>query len=550
MLRRAFYAFLPLILLVALPVALRERPPQPPGDALVLVIVTPNNESIRHEFARGFTQWYQAKYQRAVRIDWRTPGGTSDIVRLLDDQYQGAFRRQWQADHGAAAWTPEVAGAFNNRKLDPSDPKVPEDQRAARAAFLASDVGVGMDLFFGGGQYDHQIQADKGHLVDAGLLKLHPDWFTPAIIPQTWSGETFYDKKGRYYGTCLAAFGICYNPDVLATLPAGQGGPPVHWGDLGAPRLRQLIGLADPTKSGSINKCFEMLIQEQLARRVDAAQAAAPDGKLAPAATQAALAAGWADGLNLIKRIGGNARYFTDSASKIPRDVATGDLAAGMCIDFYGRGEADWTAYQSGAKERVVYVTPQGGSSISVDPIGLLRGAPHRELAVAFIEYVLSTDGQKLWNYKVGTPGGPDRYALRRLPVRRDLYTEPYRPFMSDPQAAPYDEASAFQYHPAWTARYFGLIRVLIRATVLDSDEELRDAWSAILAAGGPERVPQAMAAFDALPFSYAEADEAARRSSPGKDVTPLAALQTVRGWSDFARDHYRQAAALARAGK
>jgi ABC-type Fe3+ transport system substrate-binding protein len=31
------------------------------------------------------------------------------------------------------------------------------------------------------------------------------------------------------------------------------------------------------------------------------------------------------------------------------------------------------------------YVTPAGGSSVSCDPIGLVRGAPHRELAVRFI---------------------------------------------------------------------------------------------------------------------------------------------------------------------
>jgi len=48
-----------------------------------------------------------------------------------------------------------------------------------------------------------------------------------------------------------------------------------------------------------------------------------------------------------------------------------------------------------------------------VDPIALLRGAPHGELARAFIEYVLSPDGQKLWNAKPGTSGGTERFALR-----------------------------------------------------------------------------------------------------------------------------------------
>ena len=37
-------------------------------------------------------------------------------------------------------------------------------------------------------------------------------------------------------------------------------------------------------------------------------------------------------------------RYFTDSGVKIPLDVATGEAAAGMCIDFFGRFEGEYTA--------------------------------------------------------------------------------------------------------------------------------------------------------------------------------------------------------------
>ena len=66
----------------------------------------------------------------------------------------------------------------------------------------------------------------------------------------------------------------------------------------------------------------------------------------APAtAAPALLDAGWAQGMGLIKRIAGNARLVTDSASKVPRDVGRGDAIAGMCIDFYGRSEAEWTRH-------------------------------------------------------------------------------------------------------------------------------------------------------------------------------------------------------------
>ena len=68
----------------------------------------------------------------------------------------------------------------------------------------------------------------------------------------------------------------------------------------------------------------------------------------------------------------------------------------------------------------------------------MLRGAPHPEIALAFIEFVLSPDGQKLWNYRVGTPGGPEKFALRRLPVRKDFYVAANEPYRSDPGIDPY----------------------------------------------------------------------------------------------------------------
>ena len=69
-----------------------------------------------------------------------------------------------------------------------------------------------------------------------------------------------------------------------------------------------------------------------------------------PEPREAAIARGWEAGLQLLIRMAANSRYFTDSASKIPHDVAQGNAAAGMCIDFYGRSYAAdlRTAFRSG----------------------------------------------------------------------------------------------------------------------------------------------------------------------------------------------------------
>ena len=100
------------------------------------------------------------------------------------------------------------------------------------------------------------------------------------------------------------------------------------------------------------------------------------------------------------------------------------------------------TARRRTGKERMHYFNPPGGTSIGTDPIGMLRGAPHPALAKAFIEYVMSLEGQKLWCFKVGAPGGPQKYALRRSPVRRELYALRSMPCTAaTPEVQPYEEA-------------------------------------------------------------------------------------------------------------
>ena len=78
---------LALVATVALPFIL--RPPQATSENAddSLVIITPHNEAIRHEFTTGFKVWYKNKTGRSAQIDWRVIGGTSEIARFLDSEY-------------------------------------------------------------------------------------------------------------------------------------------------------------------------------------------------------------------------------------------------------------------------------------------------------------------------------------------------------------------------------------------------------------------------------------------------------------------------------
>ena len=383
MYRQLMMAFLPLAALIAIPLLLQpkaeDRTRAAKTDAAKVVIITPHSESLRYEFSRAFRKYYQDKYGEEVSIEWRTPGGTSDIVKYIDDRYEAAFRTVWQDDPANGPWTATVAANFDNPKAVAGS-GMPEDALKSRKKFLDSDTGIGIDLFFGGGQYDHQRQAAKGYSINAGIQQKHPEWFDDKVIPYRFSGEIFYDKQGQYYGVCLAAFGICWNNQRIAEMTDKS--PPVKWADLGEPRFFQKIAVADPTKSGSVNKCFEMLIQQQMS------EAFSKDA-------EHGLSSGWANGLNLIKRIAANTRYVTDSASKVPHDVAGGNAAAGICIDFYGRSEAEWAAVQGGGADRMTFMTPENGTSVSADPIQLLRGAPNQRIAIDFIEFVLSLTARK-----------------------------------------------------------------------------------------------------------------------------------------------------------
>ena len=508
-----------LAVVLALPFALKPKKNLLAGADETLVIISPHNEAIRYEFGRAFSEHYKARTGRSVRIDWRIVGGTSEIARYLQGEFYNAFQRHWTAS--GQQWTGEVAQAFTNPEPSP-----------ARQAFLASTAGIGIDLFFGGGTFDFIAQAKAGTLVNSGVIAAHPDWFTETSIPLSVSGEPYYDEQGRWIGTCLAAFGICYNTDSLLRL--GVTTLPASWNDLTNPKFSRQVALADPTKSGSIAKAFEMVIQQQMQEIVGPGEA-----------SEAALAEGWQRGLQLLIKASANSRYFSDSAGKVPMDVSLGDAAIGLCIDFYGRFQSE--AVRIGdAPSRLQYFTPVGGSSVGVDPIGLLRGAPSPELARAFITFVLSLEGQKLWNFRVGTPGGPTRYALRRLPIRKELYAREFTAFRSDPQTLPYEEARSFTYHDAWTGPLFSSLRFIIRVSCIDSHDEQTAAWKALIAAGFP---PEATAAFsDISAIDYATAKNEIRPALRGS--TPLAEVQLAAGLGEHFRTQYRRATQLAKEGR
>jgi hypothetical protein len=260
---------------------------------------------------------------------------------------------------------------------------------------------------------------------------------------------------------------------------------------------------------------------------------------------EAVLALGWTRGLQIIQAASANARYFTDSAPKIPLDVSLGDAAIGMCIDFYGRFQSE-SVRIGDLPSRLQYFTPTGGSSVGVDPIALLRGAPHREAAEEFISFVLSLEGQKLWNFKIGAPGGPHKYALRRLPIRKELYLPEYAQYRSDPDVMPYEDAKHFTYHAAWTASLFRTMAFIIRVICLDLHHEQSTAWQALMKAGFPKEAFKVFTDMSAVNYSEARTTIKSAIDSNNR----INEVRIAKELSDKFRSQYREAARLAQEGR
>lgn len=458
--------------LLVLPFALRPARQADPLGVRRLVVLTPHNEAIRYEMGRGFQRYLRARGQAAVHIDWRNPGGTSEISRYLSSEYRSAFERYFAAKNGRPL-SERGALAFAN----PKQSLTGDDEAAeARRQFLDSNVGIRIDLLFGGGSYEFMTHAAAGRFVDSGILTSRPELFGEQAIPQTVGGVPYWDGQGRWVGVCVSAFGICYNREALGRL--GITRAPKRWSDLADPRLAGHIALVDPSKSGSAGKAFEMMLQQAMSEALARAGTPAPGS----AEEAAALSRGFDDGLRLVRKLAGNSRYFADQASKVSQDVQSGSAAVGTCIDFYGRFDSDLP----GPQQRLGFALPEGGSAMDSDPIALLRGAPSPDLGKSFIDFVIGPEGQAVWSYKRGTPGGPERYALRRTPILPLMFEPERRANLSDPDDNPYVAARSFTYHAAWTGPLFRALSFVIRVMCVDTEVELHEATAALAASPDP----------------------------------------------------------------
>ena len=435
--RRAWFV-LALILVAVTPLIFQKDHHLSRGECdRSLVVVTPHNETIRNEFTHAFQNYWQEKTGEKVYIDWRTPGGTAEVLKVVE---------------------------------------------ASQVASQKRGEAMEIDVFFGGGEYLFETLAKRDLFEPLHVFEKKPEWFaTDGGIPEVYLGERYYSDEKLWTGVCLSQFGICYNTDVLERLGLDA---PQTWDDLGKPEFFGLVAMADPLKSGSVTKAFEMMMQQKIAERLVSIKR--KTGETETDRRNRAVSHGWADGLRLIQRIAANSRYFTDSATKIVHDVAQGEAAVGVCIDFYGRAYQERFREEDGSPGRLQWVAPRMGTSMSADSVAVMKNAAEAELAQGFVEFLLSDAGQLLWSNKVGAKYGPKRRVLGRLPIRPQIYSEANREDFAFPENDAYSNDELLVYLPELTGPMFGVLRVVLKGMCMDVHDELRAAWSELIAAGVP----------------------------------------------------------------
>ncbi|MEO1129338.1 MAG: extracellular solute-binding protein [Planctomycetota bacterium] len=413
-------------LVLGVPFVFRPKSAERPAGAREVIIITPHNEQIRTEFARAFDEWHRAQYGEPAVIEWVQPGGTSEIRKQLQSVY---------------------VNAIANGRLLPD------------GTLGEGESPMPNDILFGGGTYEHgQMKRGVRATPPGADEPISMTISVPMGLEQSqldaWFGENrigsglLYDPEQYWIGTALSGFGIVYNRDILAKLGVDE---PDSWYDMADPALAGWVALADPRLSGSVATTYDSILSNY----------------------------GWEDGWRILRGMGANARYFSNSSPKVPIDVSQGEAGMGVAIDFYGRYQAQAVMQpdETAATSRVGYIDPPGVVMIDADPISILRAGPNPEMARRFVEFVLTDEGQALWQFPVTEEGlGPRTFELRRQPVRREFISAFGDRFVD--KVNPFEVASDVR-----TGAWRSAIGPMMGAFSIDIHADQVKAWRALNAA-------------------------------------------------------------------
>ncbi|MFE8153289.1 ABC transporter substrate-binding protein [Brenneria goodwinii] len=178
------------------------------------------------------------------------------------------------------------------------------------------------------------------------------DLLAPYKSPEaTRYDPSLYDAEGYYYGTKLITTGIAYHRQAPVK--------PASWQDLLKPELKNMTTMPSPLYSGAALIHLATLTN---------------DPQL-----------GW----DYYQKLKENGAMPQGGNGAVLSAISSGSKAYGVLVDFMAIREK-----AKGAP--IEFLFPQEGVSIVTEPVAMMKKAKNPEAAKAFIDFVLSEQGQQL----------------------------------------------------------------------------------------------------------------------------------------------------------
>jgi len=244
----------------------------------------------------------------------------------------------------------------------------------AEKGFPRADVWIG-----GGGMVPFITAANEGLLepyVPKGLENL----------PATRGNLVLRDVEWRWVGAAIIALGYAYNPEKMS-----ESELPKKWEDLADPKWKGEIMMWDPAASGTAM----LFLQAALLR---SRQETGNDE------------AGW----KFLKAFYANMKRYAEEGPPSLM-VSRGEIKIGIHFEHQVlqslQENKDPQVVQE--KMRTLRWTLPPGSPVIVDPIALVKNAPHSENGKKYIDFVMSPEGQAIINeyfFVLDSSFGPPKY--------------------------------------------------------------------------------------------------------------------------------------------
>ena len=373
---------------------------------------------------------------------------------------------------------------------------------SAAISFIKERTTEPVDLFWSSSPDAFEILKKSGHLLKA--FETLGDW-GPRI-----GSYPLDDPDGYYKGCAISGYGIVWNSDYLSNRNLPK---PTQWADLANPIYKRHIGMSAPSRSGTTHLFVESILQSQ----------------------------GWEKGWGTLSEIGGNLATITARSFGVIDGVRAGRFGLGISIDFMGQ-----SAKAEG--EPIEFLYPQDTAFLPAN-IGVVTRTSNRDAAMAFVNFVLSTEGQTL----LLEP------AIRRLPVSKSVYalapSDYPNPFSDDLVS------KGIVFDTNLSQRRYHMVNSLFDVMLTYRQQALRHTWGAIHKAekllANSERtdwqaqIKEARRLMSLVPVSAGEAvdkDFVSHfvRHKPGISL-PETQVKRETEWAEFAREQQGKALFIAK---